>query len=208
MLTTTCPKCRTELRAQDQYAGRPVQCPQCGTICRLPTRTPATPAPSGPSPICSICRQPITEAADGLQDTQGQHYHRRCYEEACTRATQAAPRPVQLTADDTWTALDEAAARDATPSPLQPHAPTRRKGMPLGLWIALAMLIPVGMLVTMVVLTVLPSNPDEGPAVSGTEAAQTAETHGGPVASLPVDTLEARYHGAVHISRHCDTPVQ
>ena len=155
MLTIACPKCGRELKAQDQYAGRPVRCPQCGTICRLPGGTRAE-AEAAPLLVCAICTRNIVEGQDWVKDTQGRCYHRSCYDDAWRCAGQRADQPIQLTAANVLTNSATAAVHEQGSAPLSPIAPTRERGSSLGWLIGLGVTVPAALLLTMVILAVVP----------------------------------------------------
>ena len=47
MIRVVCPNCNSQFDAQDAYAGRAANCPQCGSQLTIPAATQAPPAPGG-----------------------------------------------------------------------------------------------------------------------------------------------------------------
>ena len=86
MVTTICPSCGTELRSRDEFAGWPVRCSHCGTICRLPgivATAPVVPAmpPAASDLYCSICGKEIRPGQQWIQLADGVAGHSTCYED-------------------------------------------------------------------------------------------------------------------------------
>ena len=51
MIRVVCPNCNSQFDAQDQYAGRAANCPQCGNQLTIPVATQAPGAPQAPGAV-------------------------------------------------------------------------------------------------------------------------------------------------------------
>lgn len=70
-ISVTCKKCGKVLKSPAQFAGKPVKCPDCDTINRLPDAA---------AEVCCLCGADFSSDSNRAKDTKGNLYHRSCYD--------------------------------------------------------------------------------------------------------------------------------